>query len=112
MQAGLMRAHATIDMYESPAGGLVEPLPSPSQSLILRIHGNNLDDESVDLGVRITTLSGEPISPGTSGLAVALDFWSDLADVYVVPSTAFTLRYPSRVVGDGRVLDVVPFPTP
>jgi hypothetical protein len=110
MQGGLVKANARIDLLDGADGGLTEPMPSPCQSLLLRVE-LDADEEPVDLGVRITTLSGEPISPGTSGVAVDLDFWSDLADVFVVPSTRFTLRYPSRVVGVGQVLDVLPFET-
>jgi hypothetical protein len=61
------------------------------------------------LGVQISTQSGEPLEPGVSGVTVDLHFWSDLADVFVVPSTRFTLRYPNRVVGRGQVLEVLPF---
>ena len=63
----------------------------------------------IDLGVRITTAGGEPLVPGASGMAAELEFWSDLAEVYVVPAAQFTLRYPIRVVGRGRVLEVLPF---
>lgn len=111
VQGGVVKANATIDMHDEVGGGLIEPMPSPCQSLILRVELDNADDAPVDLGVRITTLSGDPIAPGVSGVAVDLGFWSDLADVYVVPTTRFTLRYPSRVVGTGRVLDVLPFDT-
>ena len=62
----------------------------------------------MSLGVQITTATGEPLSPGESGLTVDLQFWSDLADVFLVPNTRFTLRYPNRVVGRGEVLDVLP----
>lgn len=109
VQGGVVKANATIDMLDGAEGGLNEPMPSPCQSLILRVELDNADEGPVDLGVRITTVSGDPIAPGASRVAVGLDFWSDLSDVYVVPSTRFTLRYPSRVVGIGRILDVVPF---
>ena len=84
-------------------------MPSPCQSLILHIEHDVADEEPVDLGVRITTLSGDPLSPGNSGVAVELDFWSELADAFDVPQTRFTLRYPSRVVGVGQVVDVLTF---
>lgn len=98
-------------MHGGAVGGLAEPMPSPCQSLILRVEHDNTGEEPIDLGVRITTSTGVPLSPGTSRVTVALDFWSDLADVFVVPGTRFTLRYPSRVVGVGQVLDVLPFET-
>jgi hypothetical protein len=84
-------------------------MTSPCRSLILRIEHQVADEDEVNLGVQITTASGEPLSPGASALGVELLFWSDLADVFVVPSTRFTLRYPNRVVGRGQVLDVLPF---
>lgn len=63
----------------------------------------------MNLGVQITTWGDAPLSPGSTGLTLDLHFWSDLADVFVVPGTRFTLRYPNRVVGRGQVLDVLPF---
>jgi hypothetical protein len=66
-------------------------------------------DAPIDLGVRITTAGGEPLVPGASGMAAELEFWSDLAEVYVVPGAQFTLRYPIRVVGRGKVLELLPF---
>lgn len=103
MEGGLVKANVKIEMLDGADGGLAEPMPWPCQSLLLRVEHDIADEEPVDLGVRITTLSGEPISPGTSEVSVDLDFWSDLADVFVVPRARFTLRYPSRVVGVGQV---------
>ena len=103
-----MHARARIDLIAAAEDGLSEPMPSPSRSLILRVEHEAAEDE-VNLGVQITTVSGEPLFPGASGVPVDLHFWSDLADVFVVPTTQFTLRYPNRVVGRGQVLDVMPF---
>ncbi len=103
-----MHARARIELGVAADGGLVEPMSSPCRSLILRVEHDNADAEEMNLGVQITTGKGEPLSPGTSGLVVDLHFWSDLADVFVVPSTRFTLLYPNRVVGRGQVLDVLP----
>jgi len=106
VQSEAVRATARIDMVSSADGGLAEPLPSPCQSSILHVEHDTDGDDQIDLGVRITT-PGEPLMPGTARMAVQLDFWSDLADMHVVPGSRFTLRYPSRVVGRGQVLDVL-----
>jgi translation elongation factor EF-Tu-like GTPase len=77
--------------------------------LILHVEHSVPNEDQIDLGVQISTPGEEPIQPGTSEVTVDLDFWSDIADVHVVPGTRFTLRYPNRVVGRGHVLSVVPF---
>jgi hypothetical protein len=51
-------------------------------------------DVPIDLGVRITTVGGEPLVPGASGMAAELEFWSDLAEVYVLPGAQFTPPVP------------------
>ena len=104
-----MHALARIDLNEARDGGLLEPMPSPCRSLLLRVDRGTDEDDEMNLGVQVATASGEPLSPGASGVTVDLHFWSDLADVFVVPSTRFTLRYPNRVVGRGQVLEVLPF---
>lgn len=76
---------------------------------ILHVEHDVPDEDQIDLGVQISRSGEEPIQPGTSGVTVDLDFWSDIADVHVVPGTRFTLRYPNRVVGRGQVLSVLPF---
>jgi hypothetical protein len=77
--------------------------------LILRVDHEVIDEDDVSLGVQIPTASGEALSPSARDVPVELHFWSDLADVFIVPSTLFTLRYRNRVVGRGQVLHVLPF---
>jgi hypothetical protein len=104
-----VHAKARIEMNDATDGGLTEPMPRPCRSLILREEHDVAEEDETNLGVQISTQSGEPLEPGVSGVTVDLHFWSDLADVFVVPSTRFTLRYPNRVVGRGQVLEVLPF---
>jgi hypothetical protein len=103
-----MIARAQIDLNETVHGGLSEPMPSPCRSLILRVKHDVAEEDEMNLGVRITTETGGPLSPGASGLTVDLLFWSDLADVFVTPRTRFTILYPDRVVGRGEILDALP----
>lgn len=42
-------------------------------------------------------------------MTAELVFWSDLADVFVAPTTRFTLRYPQGVLGRDEVLEMLPF---
>lgn len=102
-----MRATARIELGHAVGAGLTMPLPSPCRSLLLRVEQHLDGEDNPHLGVQITTASGEPLSPGNTGVAVQLDFWADLADVLVVPGARFTLRYPIRVVGSGEVVDVL-----
>lgn len=104
-----MHAKARIEMNDAADGGLTEPMASACRSLILRVEHDVEEEDETNLGVQITTQSREPLEPGVAGVTVDPHFWSDLADVFVVPSTRFTLRYPNRVVGRGQVLDVLPF---
>ena len=105
----VVHATARIEMNDASDGGLSEPMLLPCRSLILRVEHDLAGEDETNLGVQITTPSGEPLEPGVSGVEVDLHFWSDLADVFVVPSTRFTLRYPNRVVGCGQILEVQPF---
>ncbi len=104
-----MKARARIDLTDGARGGLVGPIPSPCQSLILRVEHNDTGEQPVNLGVSIATLAGHPLLPGSTHEAVELWFWDDVAAVFIVPGTRFTLRYPTRIVGTGQVLDVLPF---
>ena len=104
-----MHALARIDRNEALDGGLFGPMPSPCRSLLLRVDRGTAEDDEMNLGVQVTTASGEPLSPGAAAVTVDLHFWSDLAAVFVVPSTRFIVRYPNRVVGRGQVLEVLPF---
>jgi hypothetical protein len=107
-RVGDVQARSRIELTSAADGGLSQPMPSPCRSLILRVEDDAADEGEMNLGVQITTASGEPLSPGTSGVAVDLHFWSDLAEVFIVPNTQFTLRYPNRLVGRGHVVDVLP----
>jgi hypothetical protein len=71
-----MRARAHIRLSAAEDGGLRKPMPSPSQSLLLHIEEDSETGDQVDLGVRIATLTGDPLSPG-SGHDAELTFWSD-----------------------------------
>lgn len=96
-----MKARARIDLADQAHGGLVAPMPTPCQSLILRVEPGGSDEQPVDYGVRIATQDGAPLSPGMTDEDVESEFWTDLADVFVVPNTRFTLRYPTRVLVPG-----------
>lgn len=104
-----VKAEAQISLIETAKGGLSAPLSSPCRSLILRVQADTNDEEVTNLGVQIATLTGEPLSAASSRVPVELPFSSDLADVFVVPGTRFTLRYPNRIVGRGQVVSVSPF---
>jgi hypothetical protein len=68
----------------------------------------------MNLGVQITTACGEPLSPGVSELPIDLHFWSDLADVFVVPSAVSAEPARARIelseAADGGLSE--PMPTP
>ncbi len=73
-------------------------MPSPCQSLLFR-----LDDSPSDLGVRIVTDSGGPLTPGHAE-DVTMTFWVEHPEVERVQAgTTFALRYPVRMVAHGEV---------
>jgi|ERR671911_1335098 hypothetical protein len=104
-----VKARARIHLIAQDVGGLAGAMPSPSQSLVMHLDASPEEGGGVDLGVRITTATNESLTPGAD-IDVDLVFWSDLADLYVtIPGKRFELLYPTRVVGHGEVLEVVPF---
>jgi hypothetical protein len=103
-----VKARAQIALLASVDGGLRAPMRSPCRSLLLHVHEQH-SDEHVDLGVQIRTLSGRALDAGSQALKVELEFWDDLADLYVIPGRTFTLRHPSRVVGLGQVVEMLAF---
>jgi hypothetical protein len=84
-EGAFVHAKARIEMNEAD-GRLSEPMPSPCKSLILRVEHDVAEADGTNLGVQITTRSGEPLEPGVSNVTVDLHFWSDLADVSHLPS--------------------------
>lgn len=64
-RVSVVHARARIDLDDTADRGLSKPMLSPYMSLILRVE-HDVPDEDVNLGVQITTASGEPLSPGAS----------------------------------------------
>jgi hypothetical protein len=102
----LMPIQARVRLLPTEDGGLQGPMPTPCQSLLLRV-----TDSSTDIGVRIATDSGASLMPGSTE-DVTLTFWAEdvVAEDVVVEriqsGVKFVLRYPVRVVAEGEVTRV------
>lgn len=106
--AGVIAALADFKLLDADDGGLVGAMETPCRSLLLHTDaGPGIGP--VALGVLITTASGAPLVAGHSLRGARLDFWVDLAELYVREGQPFELGYPNRVVGRGVVSSVFRF---
>ena len=103
-----MKLRARIDLHATSDGGLAAQVPSPCQSLLLRVDGSQPHDEELYLGAHIATTSDDALQPGATDVVVDLRLLSDRADLHLVPGATFTLCHPLQVVGRGRVLEILP----
>ena len=103
----MIGAFADLALLSTEDGGIRSSMLTPCRSLLLRVDGGS-EFGPVMVGVQISTESGEPIAPGTSIIHAQLDFWADVAEVYIAPRQAFELCYPNRVVARGLITSVFP----
>ena len=103
----MIAAFADLAFLSTEDGGLGSAIHTPCRSLLLRVDGG-ADIGHVMLGVLISTDNGEPVAPGTSITHAQLDFWVDLAELYLTLGQRFELCYPNRVVARGTVTSVFP----
>lgn len=94
--------NAQIDLLPTAEGGLREPMPLPTTSLLLvfePLDGDSPDE--VQIGARIAAPDRNSMAPGDS-IHVVVDFWAEVGRIYATPGVAFRLWYAGRVVGIGR----------
>ena len=96
-----VRATATLDLLATSAGGLRNPLPSGTRSLLLQF---DTAAGEVTLGAVLETEGGSPISPGQTH-HVRVAFWADESEAVVQRGGRFVVWY-ARTVGSGTVLAV------
>ena len=82
---GNMAIRAQICWTPTAEGGLAGSMPSPCQSLLLRV-----SESTIDFGVLIVTDSGHALTPGGSE-NVVFSFWADDAELEMVqPGSRFS----------------------
>jgi hypothetical protein len=82
-------------------------MATPARSLLLHTDaGPGIGP--VALGVLITTPTGDHLAAGQSVVGARLDFWQEMAELYLTPRQRFELGYPNRVVGRGVIKSVSP----
>jgi hypothetical protein len=107
----VIAAIADFVLLDTRDGGLNAPLGSPTRSLLLHCDpGPGIGP--VALGVLISTPSDAPLVPGASVVGARLDFWVDLAELYLAPGHQFWLGYPNRVVARGVINSTMPAEAP
>ncbi len=92
-----------LELSPSAEGGLLEPMPAPTPSLLLifSVAIENHGQDELQIGAMISGPAA--LVPGTvTGAQVT--FWEDVGRVYATPGTEFRLWYSGRIVGSGRVL--------
>jgi hypothetical protein len=67
---------AEIEMLPTDAGGLPEPLQTPTRHLLLDFAAA---PDALQIGADITTIGGEPLAPGGT-YSVQLAFWTPEAE--------------------------------
>ena len=93
---------AEIELFSSELGGLKEPMPLPTKSLILVFA--SLDKDSSDdvmIGACISSGDRGSMAPGDQ-LHAIVEFWAGVGRVYATDETQFKLWYAGRIVGSGR----------
>jgi hypothetical protein len=89
--ARVIAARADIALLATDDGGLKAAMETPCRSLLLHTDaGPGLG--RVTVGVSISTSSGEPLTPGKLTTDARLDFWVDLAELYLSAGQDFELR--------------------
>ena len=97
------RILADLSLKPTTEGGLREPLPSGTPSLIFEFCVQN---GKTQLGARIGTASGEPLRPGEEVIGAGVDFWADEARIYATEGQQFELWY-GKGIGHGVVRQVL-----
>ncbi len=87
-----------IEMLPTDAGGLREPLPTPTRHLLLVFAA---DPAALQLGADITTTGDEPLKPGGT-YSIQLTFWAPEAPDALAHREAFDL-WAGRTVGSGHL---------
>lgn len=96
---------AELRLLRSNDGGLAEPMPAPTPSLLLIFPANGLVEDEIQLGAMVS--GPDMLVPGDH-LRVRLSFWDDLGRIHATVGQSFHLRYDGRVIGAGCVTTAVP----
>ena len=92
-----------LELSPSAEGGLREPMPAPTPSLLLvfTVAAEGDDERERQIGAMISVPTA--LVPGSAPSA-QVTFWDDLGRIYATPGAGFRIWYAGRIVGSGRVL--------
>ncbi|SRR6266446_5698264 len=105
MIGGKPVVEARVGLLPAESGGLHDPMPTGTRSLMLVFPSLEDPASEVKIGAVIEVIGGPALVPGTEEVPVIMRFWADEAAVYATPGAAFTLWY-GRPVGTGMVTRV------
>ena len=100
-----LTALARLTLFGTAAGGLEEPLPSGTRSLLLRFESGVMDAPTVTFGAVVTPTVVDSLVPGDEAVIAELTFWMDEAEIFVVAGSTFEIWY-GQVIGSGTILEV------
>jgi hypothetical protein len=99
------RVQARLELTPAENGGLIQPLPAGTRSLLLRFPAaGDGSPEPVALGAVLTSRAATELTPGEVTDADVL-FWADEARIHATVGSSFELWY-GRPVGRGTVTGV------
>lgn len=97
---------AQFRFYPTDNNGLTAEMTSPTRSLIMIFPPlTDAEEDSVQLGAFLD-LVGENVRPALMAEG-KLTFWSDLSRLYASRGVPFQIWYDGRIVGEGRVNDIM-----
>lgn len=96
------QVNVVLCMLSTEDGGLIKVQASGTRSLYFHFGWAGVD---TDFGGFLDLENGVAVEPGIGPVAGVLTLWASEA-VSVEPGQAFSIRYPTRVVGYGLVKEV------
>jgi hypothetical protein len=102
----MVQVEAEVSFLSTKGGGLEASQPNPTRSLLFHF-GHRAPERGPLFFGAVLDVGQAEVRPGTESSRATLTFWADEeASGVAVPGAHFTIHYPpSRVIGEGHVLD-------
>jgi hypothetical protein len=97
------RLEATITLLPTAEGGYRDPIPAPTQSLILIFGGGTVPVGHGAIGARIYATDREAFVPGAQDIPVWIEFWAEKEALALVAEGRDFRLWAGRVIGSGRI---------